>query len=63
MSINETGALGLTPNAPREKPPSTPSRVPENDSQANSTRPRWRLLRDLRRDEPLGTFLDLGARP
>jgi hypothetical protein len=63
-TTNETGALGLTPNAPHEKPTTTPQSITEGNPRCKSTRrrprgpDRWRSLSALVRDELLEVFID-----
>jgi hypothetical protein len=66
MTTNETTASGLHPNAARDSNPATPRRIPENDSQSNSTRrwrgpATWRSLSALVRHGLLETFPNIGG--
>lgn len=67
MSANKTAALGLRPNAAREKTPATTlaaNRSPIKFSLKHRRGPfPCRSFRLLQRDELLQTFIDLGSQP
>jgi len=62
MRTNGTAALGLTPNAAHEKPPTTPQSITEGNPPRKNTawRPRWRSLRELQ-GGLLETFVNIGS--
>jgi hypothetical protein len=63
MNINETAALGLTPNAARDSRKNPPGSYRKAAPHSTARHPRPRSLRALQRNGLLGVFLDLGSRP